>query len=110
MKIDIKELLKKFDNSIALEDHEYVTFENVNYAFNEFDNEEDIDEGKYKSGATIYELVVYDENDKEKQTGIFVRQSYTKYGEYWSGYEYEYDELVQVEEKQKTITYWAEVE
>lgn len=110
MNIDVKKILEQVGNSYALDVCGYIEVDGVIYGFKEIEREDVVDEGKYKLGANIYQLVVRDkETGTNTGTLLFFKQPFVAYGDYWSGYEYEYEEVIQVEQKQKTITYWADI-
>ena len=99
----VKQLVGQVDSSLSLEAQSYIYIDGVGYAFEMVDSEDITDEGKYQAGADIYEVVTKD----EQKMGIFLMQPYTRYGDYWSGHEWDYEEPYQVEKKQKTVTYWG---
>lgn len=57
------------------------------------------DEGKYQYGGMIYR--VYKDG---KSTDMYIRETWSRSGSYFSGYYYSYDELELVEPYTKTIT------
>lgn len=57
------------------------------------------DEGKYQYGGMIYR--VYKDG---KPTDMYIRETWSRSGSYFSGYYYSYDELELVEPYTKTIT------
>lgn len=81
----VKELLSKVDNTITLEDNENINISGFDYYFEMVDEEDVEDEGKYQTGAEIYEVVVDNGTSECTKTGIFVMQSYTRWGDYWNG-------------------------
>lgn len=95
-------LLLKIDNETMLKHHEDIELYGNKFNFKLIDSEDTTDGGKYQDGSDIYKIVM----NGEVNTGIYLKQDFTRWGEYYSGYEYDYEKPYQVIQKQKIVTYW----
>lgn len=107
---DLFEILKeKVDNNYSLYDQEIVV-DGYKYYFEEIEEEDWVDEGKYSYSSSIYRVAKWTYDGKfVEDLDLYLRQSCTRYGSYYNGYEYEFDSVEMVEEREETITrkYWA---
>lgn len=84
----------------------YVELDGSIYCFIRVEDFSDdwVDEGKYQFIDSVVEIVEVDEDWKTiERSGIFVRQSTTRSGSYFSGYYYNYGEVTIVERKVKIV-------
>lgn len=95
----IKTIISLFSKEIDVEDQE-VKFNDTSYYLSEIENEGWSSQGKYETNIYIFELVVGENYDR---TGIFVRQGQTRYGSYYSDYEYYLEDLETVEQIEQSI-------
>jgi hypothetical protein len=94
-----------WERDIASEDA-YVKLDDSMYCFHTVDNcdIEWRDEGKYQFQETVAEIVQIDTNWKTiEKSGVFLFQSVTRSGSYFSDYYYDYSEVIIVEKKVKII-------
>lgn len=111
--MDLFEAIKEEINSnIALLD-QCVSIDGYTYYFEEVYEDGWDDCGKYSDSFTIYRVAKWT-NDGEfiEDLDMLIRQDCMRCGSYFSYYEYEFDEIYLVEEKEETITrkYWARID
>lgn len=94
----IKNMLE--ESSTIAEDME-CTYNNSYYNLKEIYEDGWSDEGKYSTNFMVYAL----QKDKE-DTGVRFGQTVSRFGSYHSSYEWEYESIALVEEREMTIKGW----
>jgi hypothetical protein len=101
-----------YNKNIADEEASVMVDDKV-YIFDEVDDFESewVDDGKYSYKTNVAELSIYDaKRNKYTPTGIILSQNISRSGSYFSYYNYDYCNVVQVFRKEITIPEHIEVE
>lgn len=101
-KEDLEIIIENLNESAKDAEDMFCVYNDSEYDLKEIYNDGWSDEGKYSSNFIVYTL----QKDKE-DTGIRLGQSVTKWGSYYSDYEWEYESIALVEEKEMTIKKWS---
>lgn len=105
MKKNILNKLNEFhDNEISVNGwfkKEFLS-EFGNYVIKELEALPVEDEGKYQYGGTIYQVYL-----DEEETDMFIMETWSRNGSYYSDYYYWFDEMQLCEQVQRIITDWA---
>lgn len=107
-----EKLLKAFDISHSLEDCEAVQIDGVEYCCYLVEELQIEDKGKYQNGGAVFSVKVYNGTYNDAQIDeplLYIEQDFTRYGSYYSDYEYEYYEPYVVEKREITTTVWKSV-
>ena len=94
---------KIIDNIKDEADDCLINIDGVSYQIYKIEEEID-DQGKFQNVERIFEVLKYIKNGSNKKLGIFIMQNSFRSGDYYSGYDYEFDEPYLVEQVTKVIT------
>lgn len=83
--------------------------ENMFYAYNdsEYSLEEIYDDRWSDEGKYSYNFIVYSLQKDGEDTGIRLGQSVVRFGSYYSDYDYDFEPIALVEEKEMIIKKWV---
>lgn len=101
-----KELIEIICEEIGSNDIERMDFievDGIEYMWNEVEELETIDEGKYQNGGKVFSIF------KDTKRIAYIQQNFTKSGSYFSHQEFEYDKPYEVEQREITKTVWRAV-
>jgi hypothetical protein len=79
----------------------------VLYTYEEVEELETVDEGKYQNGGSVYAIGISDKEKSWKIQGtplFFIEQDFTRSGSYYSDYYYDYEKPYRVKKITETIT------
>lgn len=105
----IEILLNKFNVCNSLEDEECTFVDGVSYYCYLVEELCIEDEGKYQDGGAIFSVGVYDDKKgyvKIENPLFYIEQDFTRFGSYYSDYDYEYHKPYVVEKKEIVTTVW----
>ena len=112
------ELYKKILKKIVMEcgeenlsNMDKITVEGIDYSFEEIEELDTIDEGKYQYGGTVYAIGIFDE---EKGYGIkealfYIEQDFSQTGSYYGYQERSFDKPYIVEKREVIKTVWKRI-
>lgn len=110
------ELLNEINKRSSMnlgEDFDYLFFEGVKYGIDIQEEFDTSDEGKFQCGRYILGVgIVNEENGygvKDKNYLFYIEQDFTRYGDYWSGYDYDFEEAYLVERKEIVKAIWKPI-
>lgn len=117
MKLDKQlELLNKINegSSMNLGEHfGYVLFEGVKYGIDIMEELNISCEGKFQRGGHILGIGILNEENgygvKDENYLFYIKQDFTRYGDYWNGYDYDFEEAYLVEPKEIVKTFWKPI-
>lgn len=109
-----KKILKKIAMECGEEDlsnMDKITVEGIDYSFEEIEELNTIDEGKYQYGGTVYGIGIFDE---EKGYGIkevlfYIEQDFSQTGSYYEYQERSFDKPYIVEKREVIKTVWESI-
>lgn len=97
-----------------IEDIDSILIDNIKYTFNEIKSMKWESQGKYDNGESIWQIGIADDECtwKIKEDGefdLYIMQTASRNGSYYSDYYYEYEEPFIVESREIVTTEWVEV-
>lgn len=106
-----KEICDLFKKKETITEFDYVELNGIKFSYEEFDELQIEDEGKYQYGGTIYSIGILDEEKGYgiKDTLFYIRQDFIRSGSYFSDYYYEYEEPYIVKRRQVISFEWRAV-
>ena len=103
MNEELKLLGNKILNNIKDEaDDCLINIDGVSYKIHKIEEEID-DQGKFQNVERIFEVLKCIENSSNKKLDIFIMQNSFRSGDYYSGYDYEFDEPYLVHQVDRVI-------
>lgn len=111
-KVLINEIINMVPDETSVSDVGEIYICDKTYRFSKEKELETIYEGKYQSGASVYALYEYNEEDDETigEPLFYVLQDFVQVGDYYSFQEFYYEKPYQVKEVEKVIKVWERVE
>ena len=104
MNKELKILGNKILNNIKDEaDDCLINIDGVLYKIHKIEEEID-DQGKFQNVERIFEVLECVKNGSNKKLDIFIMQNSFRCGDYYSGYDYEFDEPYLVEQVERVVT------
>lgn len=103
-KNELEEILNRLEKSDDDAKEMTCIYEDCEYYLKQIYQDGWIDEGKYAQNYLVFALM-----KGNIDTDIRISQCVCRTGNHWSGYDYEYYELVQVEEVEVTVKKWVSV-
>lgn len=100
-KEDLEIIIEELNESAKSAENMYCEYKDSEYTLKEIYEDGWSDEGKYSTNFYVFAL-----EKNEEDTGIRLGQSVNRYGSYYSDYEWEYESIALVEEKEVTIKKW----
>lgn len=95
-------IIEELNESAKSAEDMYCEYKDSEYTLKEIYNDGWSDEGKFSTNFMVYTL-----QKDEKDTNIRLGQSVTRYGSYYSDYEWQYESIALVKEKEITIKKWV---
>lgn len=111
--VDLFEAIKYEVNMDISLDYQDVIVDDFSYVFEEVYEDDWYDYGKFQESFTIYRVSKYTtKNEFIEDLDMFIRQDCIRSGSYYSDYEFEYEDIYLVEEKEEVITrkVWERIE
>lgn len=106
-----EELREEINGDLALADQE-VVLDNYKYYFEEVEEGDWVDNGKYAHSYTVYRVSKWAlDGEHIDDLDLLIKQDCTRTGSYYSYYEFYYESIYMVEKREKTIikTVWVAI-
>lgn len=101
-KEELEIIIEGLNKSDGCAENMYYIHNNFEYDLKEIYNEGWSDEGKCSTNFFVYAL-----RKDEEDTGMRLGQFVTRYGSYYSDYDWDYESVALVKEKEVTIKKWV---